>query len=371
MAQFKKIGILSSGGDAPGMNAAIRAVARRALSQGLEVVGIQGGYAGLLSAADESNPDVVAERYLRPLTTSSVSNIVTRGGTMLYSSRCPEFKTEEGMAKALKTCHDYGIEAVVAIGGDGTFRGATDLTNHGIPSIGIPGTIDNDITATDQTIGFDTALNTALHMIDDLRDTAESHSRCIVTEVMGNGCGYLSLYLGIATGAISVAIPEIPFDREYAIQKIREAREVHNKRGIIALVGEGIPDVNGVKYGQDLTNEIIARTGIDTRFNRIGHIIRGGNPTLRDRLTATQMGVEAVNLLLDGKSNLVMCMTENRISTCDINFALVLDRMYKGKLKDGDLEGFTNEEIDRMKARCEARRQKIQYLYKMAYDICM
>ena len=145
MAQFKKIGILSSGGDAPGMNAAIRAVARRALSQGLEVVGIQGGYAGLLSAADESNPDVVAERYLRPLTTSSVSNIVTRGGTMLYSSRCPEFKTEEGMAKALKTCHDYGIEAVVAIGGDGTFRGATDLTNHGIPSIGIPGTIDNDI----------------------------------------------------------------------------------------------------------------------------------------------------------------------------------------------------------------------------------
>ena len=369
MAQFKKIGILSSGGDAPGMNAAIRAVARRALSQGLEVVGIQGGYAGLLSAADESNPDIVAERYLRPLTTSSVSNIVTRGGTMLYSSRCPEFKTEEGMAKALKTCHDYGIEAVVAIGGDGTFRGATDLTNHGIPSIGIPGTIDNDITATDQTIGFDTALNTALHMIDDLRDTAESHSRCIVTEVMGNGCGYLSLYLGIATGAISVAIPEIPFDREHAIQKIREAREVHNKRGIIALVGEGIPDVNGVKYGQDLTNEIIARTGIDTRFNRIGHIIRGGNPTLRDRLTATQMGVEAVNLLLDGKSNLVMCMTENRINTCDINFALVLDRMYKGKLKQEELAPYSEIEIKEMRDYCAKKRADMERMYKINFEI--
>ncbi len=371
MAQFKKIGILSSGGDAPGMNAAIRAVTRRALSQGLEVVGIQGGYAGLLSAADEPDRKIVEERYLRPLNTSSVSNIVTRGGTMLYSSRCPEFKTEEGIAKALKTCHEYGIEAVIAIGGDGTFRGATDLTNHGIPSIGIPGTIDNDITATDQTVGFDSALNSALHMIDDLRDTAESHARCIVTEVMGNGCGFLSLYLGIATGAISIAIPEIPFDREYAIKKIREAREVHNKRGIIALVGEGMPDINDMKYGQDFTNEIIARTGIDTRFNRIGHIIRGGNPTLRDRLTATQMGVAAVNMLLDGKSDLVMCVTDNHITSCDINYALVLDRMYKGKLKDGDLENFTNEEIERMKARCVFRRNKINHLYQIAYDISM
>ncbi len=371
MAKFRKIGILSSGGDAPGMNAAIRAVTRRALSQGLEVIGIQGGYAGLLSAADEPDRAVVARRYLRPLESSSVSNIVTRGGTMLYSSRCPEFATPAGMDKALKTCHDYEIDAVVAIGGDGTFRGATDLTNHGIPSIGIPGTIDNDITATEQTIGFDTALNTALHMIDSLRDTAESHARCIVAEVMGNGCGFLSLYLAIATGAISVAIPEVPFDRDYAIEKIREAREVHDKRGIIALVGEGIGDVNGVKYGQDFANEIIAKTGFDTRFNRIGHIVRGGNPTLRDRLTATQMGVEAVNLLLEGRSNLVMCVNENRITSCDINFALVLDKMYKNKLKDGDLEGFTGYQIAQMKARCEARHAKIQRLYKMAYDICM
>lgn len=369
--KFRKIGILSSGGDAPGMNAAIRAVTRRALSQGIEVIGILGGYAGLLAAADEADRDVVRERYLRPLNTASVSNIVNRGGTMLYSSRCPEFKTEAGMNKALKACHDYEIDAVIAIGGDGTFRGATDLTNHGIPSIGIPGTIDNDITATEQTIGFDTALNTALSMIDDLRDTAESHSRCIVAEVMGNGCGFLSLYLALATGAISIAIPEIPFDKEYAIQKISEAREKHGKRGIISLVGEGMPDIDGQKYGQALADEIIARTGIDTRFNRIGHIIRGGNPTLRDRLTATQMGVEAVNMLLEGRSNLVMCVNENRITSCDINFALVLDKMYKNKLKDGDLEGFTGYQIAQMKARCEARHAKIQRLYNMAYDISM
>ena len=371
MAKFRKIGILSSGGDAPGMNAAIRAVTRRALSQGIEVVGILGGYAGLLGAADESDPEVIRARYLRPLDTHSVSNIVTRGGTMLYSSRCPEFKTEAGMAKALKTCQEHEIDAVIAIGGDGTFRGATDLTNHGIPSIGIPGTIDNDITATDQTIGFDTALNTALTMIDDLRDTAESHARCIVTEVMGNGCGFLSLYLGIATGAISIAIPEMPFDRAYAINKIRDAREKHGKRGIIAICGEGMPDLNGVKYGQDFADEIAASTGIDTRFTKLGHIIRGGNPTLRDRLTATQMGVEAVNMLLEGRSNLVMCVTENRITSVDINFALVLDRMYKNKLKDGDLDSFTGYQLAQMRARCEARRAKIKRLYDMSYDICM
>ncbi len=371
MTTFKKIGILTSGGDAPGMNAAVRAVTRHALSQGIEVVGIIGGYAGLLAAADERDLSVVHERYLRPLTSASVSNIVTRGGTILYSSRCPEFKTAEGMEKALKACRDHGIEAVVAIGGDGTFRGATDLTNHGIPSIGIPGTIDNDITATEQTIGFDTAMNNALHMIDDLRDTAESHARCMVTEVMGNGCGMLSLHLAIATGAIAVALPELPFDREDAIRRIREAREVHNKRGIIALIGEGIPDVNGGSYGQNFANDVGAQTGIDTRFNRIGHIIRGGAPTLRDRMIATEMGVEAVNLLLEGKSNLVMCINENRVTSCDINYALVLDRMYKNKLKDGDLDDFTAEQIEDMKAKCAARREKMLRLYEMAYDISM
>ena len=370
MAQYKKIGILSSGGDAPGMNAAIRAVTRRALSQGIEVVGILGGYAGLIGAAKETDKEIIEKNYLRPLDSHSVSNIVTRGGTMLYSSRCPEFKTEEGMNMALSTCHKYNIDAVVAIGGDGTFRGATDLTNHGIPSIGIPGTIDNDITATDQTIGFDTALNTALGMIDDLRDTTESHARCIVTEVMGNGCGYLSLYTGIATGAICIAIPEIPFDREYAINKIAAARRA-GKRGMIAICCEGMEKIDGKRYGQAFADDIGDRTGIETRFTKLGHIIRGGNPTLRDRLTATQMGVEAVNMLLEGKSNLVMCVTENRITATDINFALALDRMYKNKLKDGDLEGFTAYQIAQMKARCEYRHAKIERLYNMSYDICM
>ena len=370
MAKFRKIGILSSGGDAPGMNAAIRAVARRALSQGIEVVGILGGYAGLIGAADEANPEHIKRHMLRPLDSSCVSNIVTRGGTILYSSRCPEFKTQEGMEKAIKVCHDHQIDAIVALGGDGTFRGATDLTNHGIPSIGIPCTIDNDITATDQTIGFDTALNNACSMIDKLRDTAESHARCLVTEVMGNGCGYLSLYLGIATGSIALAIPEIPFDKEYAIQKIDQARKA-GKRGMIAIISEGMPKVNGMEYGEALAKEISARTIVDSRFNKLGHIIRGGDPTLRDRLTATQMGVEAVNLLLEGKSNMVMAILENRVTALDINFALILDKMYKNKLKDGDLEGFTDYQLAQMRARCEYRHAKFKRLYDLSYDICI
>ena len=352
------------------MNAAIRAVTRRALSQGIEVVGILFGYAGLLSAADESDPEVIRTKYLRPLDAHSVSNIVTRGGTILYSSRCPEFKTEAGMEKALRACHQNGIDAIIAIGGDGTFRGATDLTNHGIPSIGIPGTIDNDITATELTIGFDTALNTCLRMIDDLRDTAESHSRCIVTEIMGNGCGLLALYTGIACGAISIAIPEIAFDHDRACQKIADARAI-GKRGMIAVCSEKLPDINGVPFTESYAAEIEEKTGVSTRINPLGHIIRGGNPTLRDRMAASQMGVEAVNSLLEGRSNVVMCVNENRVSAVDINFALALDKMYKGKLKDGDLEGFTTYQVAQMKARCEFRRAKIAHLYQMSYQICM
>ena len=370
MARFKKIGVLSSGGDAPGMNAAIRAITRRALSQGIEVVGILGGYAGLVGAADESDPEVIRKQYLRPLDTHSVSNIVTHGGTILYSSRCEEFKTQKGQEKALRVCHEQGIEAIVALGGDGTFRGATDLTNQGIPSIGIPCTIDNDITATEQTIGFDSALNTALRMIDDLRDTAESHARCIVAEVMGNGCGYLPLYLAIATGAVALAIPEIPFDMDYAIAKIAKARR-DGKRGMMALTAEHMTDADGNPLAQTFVDRIVAETHIDTRFNRLGHIIRGGAPTLRDRMTATQMGVEAVNVLLEGRSNLVICINENRVTAVDINFAQALDRMYKNKLKDGDLDGFTSYQIAQMKARCEYRHAKIERLYRMSYDICM
>ena len=369
MAKFKKIGILTSGGDAPGMNAAIRAVTRHALSQGIEVVGVIGGYAGLLGAATETDKDVIAEKYLRPLKSGSVSKTITLGGTMLYSSRCPEFKTKEGMDLALKTCHEQNIDAIVAIGGDGTFRGATDLTNHGIPSIGIPATIDNDTTATDHTIGFDTALNTCLSMFDYLRDTSESHARCIVTEVMGNGCGYLALYAGIAAGAVTIAIPEIPYDYEYGLNKIRDAR-AKGKRGMIAVCCEKMAKEGEENVAEHLTKLISSETGVDSRFNRLGHIVRGGIPNLRDRLVASQMGVGAVSLLLEGKSNLVMCLRDNRVTHTDINFALVLDRMYKNKLKDGDLEPFTAAQVEEMKLRCTRRAENIRELYEISKSIC-
>ena len=358
MGKFKKIGILSSGGDAPGMNAAIRAVTREAISNGLEVVGIYGGYAGLL------------EKNMKTLDTSSVSNIVTRGGTMLYSSRSLEFKTEAGLQKAVDICHEQGIDAIVAIGGDGTFRGATALTNRGIPSIGIPGTIDNDITATDYTIGFDTALNTVLEMIDCLRDTCESHARCNVVEVMGRDCGLIALYTGIATGAVSIAIPEVPFDREFAIEKIRASR-ASGKRGIIAICSEGMPTVGGLKYSEYFAAEVQSRTGIETKFARLGHIIRGGSPLLNDRLIATEMGAEAVKLLINGESNKVMCKIDNAVTAVDINYALILDRMYKGTLESGDLAAFSDAEIASMHARCEQKKSRIERLYAMSYEICM
>ena len=357
MANFRKIGILSSGGDAPGMNAAIRAVTRKALSEGIKVVGILEGYNGLI------NGNIV------DLDTHAVSNIITHGGTILYSSRCPEFKTEEGMKKAIETCQKNEIDAVVVIGGDGTFRGATDLTNHGIPSIGIPGTIDNDITATDYTIGFDTAMNTVLEHIDALRETCESHARCNIVEVMGRDCGMIALYAGISAGAVVIAIPEVPFDEKFAINKLQQTRN-NGKRGLIAVFSEGMSPNLDHKYSEYFVERLKESTGIDTRFARLGHVVRGGSPTLRDRLTATQMGANAVNCLLEGKSNVVMCVRNGRICAVDINYALILDRMYKGKLEEGDLDNFGPDSIAEMKSTCAYRQAKIENLYKMAYDIC-
>lgn len=359
MAKFRKIGILSSGGDAPGMNAAIRAVTRKALDEGIEVVGILEGYNGLING------------NLIPLDTHAVSNIITHGGTILYSSRCPEFKTEEGMAKALKTCEENQIDAIVAIGGDGTFRGATDLTNHGIPSIGIPGTIDNDITATEYTIGFDTAMNTVLQLIDYLRETCESHARCNIVEVMGRDCGMIALCAGISAGAISIAIPEVKFDEKFAIEKLKKARD-NGKRGLIAVFSEGMAKMpsSNLKYSEYFADKLQMETGIETKFARLGHVVRGGSPTLRDRLTATQMGADAVSCLLEGKSNVVMCMQEGQIKAVDINYALTLDRMYKGKLKDGDLDKYTAEQISEMKTFCARRKADIEKLYKTSYEIC-
>ena len=357
MAKFRKIGILTSGGDAPGMNATIRAITRKAIEEGVEVVGIIGGYKGLIEG------DFV------PLTPRSVSNIITRGGTMLYSNRCLEMKTPEGKEQAVKTCRENHIDAIVAIGGDGTFRGATELTRYGVPTIAIPGTIDNDITATDYTVGFDTAMNTVLSLIDDLRDTCESHSRCNVVEVMGRDCGCIALNSGIASGAVAIAIPEVPFDADAAIEKIKQVK-ADGKRGMIVVVSEGVKTADGQPIGEYLTKRIEAETGIETRFARFAHIVRGGSPTLRDRLTATIMGAAAVEQLLAGESNLVICEDDGVIKPLDIKFALAVDRMYKNKLDEGDLEGFSDEQIEEMKSICAKRSAEIDRLYKLARVIC-
>ncbi len=355
MAKFRKIGVLTSGGDAPGMSACVKAVVNKAQSMGIETVGVVGGYAGLIKGE------------LIPLTNNSVTNLIGQGGTWLYSSRCPEFKTEEGMQKAVETCHKNGIDALVCIGGDGTFRGATDMTFHGIPSIGLPGTIDNDITATDYTIGLDTSINTTVQIIDNLRDTCESHERLNVVEVMGRNCGQIALYAAIASGAAAVAIPEVPFDEAAAIEKIRTLRE-GGKRGMIVVVSEGMFNPDGTPYSETLAQKIIDETGIDTKFMRLAHVVRGGRPTVRDRSTATQMAIKAVELLVEGKSNVVMCELDGEICPVDIAFALITDRMYKNKLKDGDLDKFTPEQIEEMKAVCEKRRAEIARLYQAASD---
>ena len=352
MKKFRRIGVLTSGGDAPGMNAAIRAVTRAAIAHGVEVMGIYRGYSGLISGD------------IKPLGLRDVSNTINKGGTMLYSDRCPEFKTEEGMAKAIETCRKFDIDGIVAIGGDGTFRGATDLTMRGIPCVGLPGTIDNDITSTDNTIGFDTAMNTVIDLVDKLRDTCESHARCSVVEVMGRGAGDIALYTSIASGASAVVIPEIQADDDAICRKIESARKL-GKRNFIVLVSEGV----GSEYGPALTEKIEKVTGVESRFSRFAHIVRGGSPTLKDRMMATAMGAFAVDMLLEGKSNIVICEKKSEIVAVDINYALVLDRMYKGKLKDGDLDPFTEEQISSMKAEIEEKKIAIKATYDLSHAI--
>jgi 6-phosphofructokinase 1 len=356
MAIFRKIGILSSGGDAPGMNSCIKAVVNKAYSMGIEVVGVVGGYAGLIKGE------------FTPLTPQIVGGIMSKGGTFLYSSRCPEFKTEEGMQAAVKTCRDNGIDALVCIGGDGTFRGATDMTFRGIPSIGLPGTIDNDITATDYTIGLDTSINTTVEIIDKLRDTCESHERLNVVEVMGRDCGQIALYAAIASGAVAVAIPEVSFDEAATLEKIRKLRAA-GKRGMIVVVSEGMFNPDGTPYSETLAKKIQSETGVETKFMRLAHVVRGGNPTVRDRTTAAEMGVKAVELLVAGKSNVVMCQLDDEIVPVDIAFALIADRMYKNKLRDGDLDKFTAEQVEEMKALSKKRRNEISNLYRVASDV--
>lgn len=348
---FNRIGILTSGGDAPGMNAVIRSVTRTALARGVEVMGIYRGYRGLI------------EGDMKLFSIRDVSNIVNHGGTILFSDRCPEFKTEEGMRKAVEMCLHNKIDGIVAIGGDGTFRGATDLTRRGIPCIGIPGTIDNDITSTDYSIGFDTAMNTVVEMVDRLRDTCESHARCSVVEVMGRHAGDIALQTGIATGASAIIIPEFSFDEEEAIENILSAKKT-GKRNFIVMVAEGVPN-----YGEGLAARIEQQTGIETRFARLAHVVRGGAPSLRDRLLASKMGSAAVDALLAGKSNVVICEREDEIQLMDIDFALKLDRMYKGNLQAGDLDGYTEAQVQKLREMCARKRKSLEKLYALAREI--
>ena len=312
---IKKIGVLTSGGDAPGMNAAVRAVVRTALNKGVEVVGIVGGYTGLINGE-------IIDFNLR-----SVSEIIHRGGTVLYSSRCPEFKTEEGILKAVETCKKHGIDGIVTIGGDGTFRGARDLSLHGIPCVGIPATIDNDIASTDYTIGFDTAMNTVMEMVDRLRDTAQSHARCSVVEVMGRGAGYLALRTGIAVGAVAILVPEIEYNVDEIVERMMKTKKTGKKHFII-VVAEGI---GKVKY---IAKEIEDKTGIETRATVLGHVQRGGRPTVRDRVMASRMGYAAVELLVQGVGNRVISFTDNKIVDFDIYEALSMERKFDYELYD-------------------------------------
>ena len=303
------IGVLTSGGDAPGMNAAVRAVVRTAIAMGMKVKGIRRGYNGLIEG------DII------DLDVRSVSDIIHRGGTVLYTARSPRFKTEEGMREAIDNCKKHGIEGIVVIGGDGSYRGARDLSLRGIPCVGVPGTIDNDISSTEYTIGFDTAMNTAMEMVDRLRDTSQSHDRCSVVEVMGRRAGYLALQTGIAVGATAVLVPEIEFNIENVIQKIKETQKTGKKHFII-VVAEGVGGVEGI------AKKIEEETGVESRATVLGHVQRGGNPTIRDRVMATEMGYAAVKLLNQGIGNRVIGWKKGEIVNYDIYEALNMKKPF-------------------------------------------
>ena len=306
---MKTIGILTSGGDAPGMNAAVRSVVRSAESMGITVKGVIRGYNGLI------------ENNFMDLDIRSVSDIIHRGGTTLFTARCPQFKTEEGIQKAVKNCKDNGIEGLVVIGGDGSFRGARELSLRGIPCIGIPATIDNDISSTEYTIGFDTAMNTVVEMVDKLRDTACSHDRCSVVEVMGHGAGDLAIQCGLAVGATYVVVPENGYNPNEIIEKIRSTHK-RGRNHFIIIVSEDLCDV------RQLAKEIENATGIESRATIIGHVQRGGNPSLRDRVVASKMGYAAVQLLNDGIGNRVVALKDNKIVNFDIIEALNMEKTF-------------------------------------------
>ena len=300
----RRIGVLTSGGDAPGMNAAVRAVVRAAIFRGIEVIGIRRGYNGLI------NGDILR------LDEKSVAHIINRGGTLLYTARSKEFMTPEGQQKAVNTCKLLGLDGIVAIGGDGTFRGAQALSRHGISVVGIPATIDNDIACTNYCIGFDTAANTAIECIDKLRDTMQSHERCSVVEVMGRNAGHLALYVGLAVGATAVLVPESKEDfNKEVIEKIRNAR-LNGFTHYMIVVAEGA--ASALEVAQNIKDTIC----IEPRVTVLGHIQRGGTPTARDRVTATRMGYRAVDILANGGTNRIVALLDGRMSEIGIEEGL-------------------------------------------------
>ena len=308
MDNIKRIGVLTSGGDAPGMNAAVRAVVRTAMSKGIECVGIRRGWQGLI------NSDFTV------LNRESVSHILSRGGTILYTARSEEFMTVSGREKAIATCKMLGIDGIVAIGGDGTFRGALELSRMGMPVVGIPATIDNDIGCTHYTIGFDTACNTAIECIDRLRDTMQSHERCSVVEVMGRNAGFLALYVGIAVGATAVLVPEKPIDfQRDVVERIQDARLAGNTHFMIVVA-------EGAGSAVDFSKQIKESVGIEPRVTVLGHIQRGGTPSARDRETATRMGFYAVNAFSKGITNCIIAMLNGEMVELPIEEALAMKK---------------------------------------------
>ena len=305
---IKTIGVLTSGGDAPGMNAAIRAVVRAGCELGMKVYGINRGYNGLM------------ENDMYEMHLLTVSDIINRGGTILYSARSDRFKTEEGMQAAIRVCRERGIDGLVVIGGDGSFRGARDLSLRGVPCVAIPGTIDNDIACCDRTIGYDTAMNTVVEMVDRIRDTTESHDRCAVVEVMGRGAGYLVLNAGIACGATSILMPEVPYDFERDVIDRMKRTQRSNKVHFVIMVSEAIGGVD------EMAKRIQKETGVESRATVLGHVQRGGSPTAADRILGSQMGYHAVQLLKDGIGNRVVATQKGEILDFDIFEALNMSK---------------------------------------------
>lgn len=306
---IKNVGVLTSGGDAPGMNAAVRSIVRCGIAAGFNMFGIYDGFKGLLKGEIE------------PLTTRSVCDILSRGGTILSTARCVEFKEEEYQKKGADICREHGLDAVVVIGGDGSFMGGRALTNQGIPTICIPGTIDNDIACSEYTIGYDTALNTAVEAVDKIRDTMTSHNRCCLVEVMGRNAGFLALNTAIASGAETVLIPEIKYDfQRDVIEPVFRAKETGKKNHII-IVAEGV-DMDVTQAAK----QIEQITGVSTRASILGHMQRGGSPTSNDRITAAQMGQKAIELLQEGKSNRIVRVKDGRISDVDVMEGLAMKK---------------------------------------------